>query len=63
MTATDLERTIARIDREIKQAFPEVKRIFIEAEAPHSGPTSHSWSMSNGARVYPPESEVPVACF
>jgi cation diffusion facilitator family transporter len=31
--ARDLERVIAAMDRQIKQAFPEVKRIFIEAEA------------------------------
>ncbi|MCH8824522.1 MAG: cation transporter [Planctomycetes bacterium] len=31
-TANDLEKLITKIDREIKQAFPEVKRIFIEAE-------------------------------
>ena len=32
-TANDLEKLIAKIDREIKEAFPEVKRIFIEAES------------------------------
>ncbi len=37
-TATELERTIARIDREIKQAFPEVKRIFVEAEEKRAPP-------------------------
>ena len=29
----DLEKSIARLDREIKQAFPRIKRIFVEAEA------------------------------
>ncbi|MHC4947834.1 MAG: cation diffusion facilitator family transporter [Planctomycetota bacterium] len=31
-TATDLEQVIARIDRAIKEAYPEVKRVFVEAE-------------------------------
>ncbi len=31
-TAVDLEQTISRMDRAIKEAFPEVKRIFVEAE-------------------------------
>ena len=31
--ADELETAIARMDREIKQAYPEVKRVFIEAEA------------------------------
>lgn len=34
----ELEATIARLDREIKQMFPRVKRIFIEAEAARSVP-------------------------
>jgi cation diffusion facilitator family transporter len=38
-TATELERAIARIDRSIKQAYPEVKRIFIEAEEKRAPPT------------------------
>jgi cation diffusion facilitator family transporter len=38
-TATELERAIARIDRSIKQAYPEVKRIFIEAEEKRVPPT------------------------
>ncbi len=38
-TATELEQTIARIDREIKQAYPEVKRIFVEAEEKRAPPT------------------------
>jgi cation diffusion facilitator family transporter len=29
----DLEKSIARLDREIKRAFPRIKRIFVEAEA------------------------------
>ncbi len=29
----ELERTVARLDGQIKQAFPEVKRVFVEAEA------------------------------
>ena len=37
-TATELERAIARIDRSIKQAFPEVKRIFVEAEEKRAPP-------------------------
>ena len=39
-TANDLEKLIAKIDREIKQAFPEVKRIFIEAESLSTGPAA-----------------------
>lgn len=33
ITAGDLERMIARIDQHIKQAFPNVKRVFVEAES------------------------------
>ena len=33
LPASDLEIVIAKLDRQIKQAFPNVKRIFIEAEA------------------------------
>ena len=33
-TAPELEQAIAQMDRAIKAAYPEVKRIFIEAEAP-----------------------------
>lgn len=33
MSVGQLEREIARMDREIKTAFPEVRRVFIEAEA------------------------------
>lgn len=36
-TAPDLEQVIARMDREIKSAFPEVKRVFIEAESSERG--------------------------
>ncbi len=32
-TATDIEGAVARLDRGIKAEFPEVKRIFVEAEA------------------------------
>jgi cation diffusion facilitator family transporter len=32
-TAPDLERAITAMERQIKQAYPEVKRVFIEAEA------------------------------
>lgn len=28
-----VERTVAQIDREIKESFPNVQRVFIEAEA------------------------------
>ncbi len=31
-TASHLERAIERMDREIKKAYPEVKRVFVEAE-------------------------------
>jgi cation diffusion facilitator family transporter len=33
----DIEATIARLDREIKQAFPTVKRVFVEAETRANG--------------------------
>jgi cation diffusion facilitator family transporter len=33
LSAEDLEDTIARLDRQIKQAYPRIKRIFVEAEA------------------------------
>lgn len=33
LPAEDMEIVIAKLDRQIKQAFPDVKRIFIEAEA------------------------------
>jgi cation diffusion facilitator family transporter len=33
LSADDLEDTIARLDRQIKQAYPRIKRIFVEAEA------------------------------
>jgi cation diffusion facilitator family transporter len=32
LSAGDVEKTIARLDSEIKQAFPRIKRIFVEAE-------------------------------
>ncbi|MHC4414040.1 MAG: cation diffusion facilitator family transporter [Planctomycetota bacterium] len=41
-TAPDLEKAIARMDRQIKAAFPEVKRVFIEAESPRSCLTAPS---------------------
>ena len=31
-SAGDVEKSIARLDQEIKQAYPKIKRIFIEAE-------------------------------
>jgi len=31
-TANDVENVIATIDQQIKQQFPQIKRIFIEAE-------------------------------
>jgi divalent metal cation (Fe/Co/Zn/Cd) transporter len=33
LSAGDIEDTIARLDRQIKQAYPRIKRIFVEAEA------------------------------
>jgi len=43
LTAPDLEKAIARLDHKIKQAFPNVKRIFVEAESRWSvRPTSDS---------------------
>ncbi len=33
ITAGDLEREIAALDRSIKEAEPRVKRVFVEAEA------------------------------
>ena len=32
-TANELEETIAKLDVQIKQAWPNVKKVFIEAEA------------------------------
>ena len=38
ITATKLEETVRSLDQQIKDAYPEVKRIFIEAEGrPGSG--------------------------
>ena len=31
-SAGDVEQSIARLDQEIKQAYPKIKRIFVEAE-------------------------------
>ena len=36
--APDLEEAVRRLEQEIKQAYPEVKRIFIEAEERLAGP-------------------------
>jgi divalent metal cation (Fe/Co/Zn/Cd) transporter len=33
MSAEDIEDTISRLDRQIKQVYPRIKRIFVEAEA------------------------------
>lgn len=33
LTAVELEKTIGRVDNEIKQKYPNVKRVFIEAES------------------------------
>ena len=33
LSTGDIEDTIARLDRQIKQAYPRIKRIFVEAEA------------------------------
>jgi len=33
LLAGDLEDTIARLDRQIKQVYPKIKRVFVEAEA------------------------------
>ena len=37
-TAVELEHAISRLDRGIKEAHPEVKRIFVEAEARRKRP-------------------------
>ena len=37
ITATDLEETVRSLERQIKGAYPEVKRIFIEAEGSPGG--------------------------
>ena len=37
LLAGDLEDTIARLDRQIKQAYPKIKRVFVEAEAWRAG--------------------------
>ncbi len=33
LSAGDVEDTIARLDRQIKQVYPKIKRVFVEAEA------------------------------
>jgi len=40
ITAVDLEREIAAIDRSIKEAVPHVKRVFVEAEAWRAQPAT-----------------------
>ena len=37
LLAGDLEDTIARLDKQIKQAYPKIKRVFVEAEAWRAG--------------------------
>jgi len=37
VSAGDVEQSIAALDREIKQAYPKIKRIFVEAEACRTG--------------------------
>jgi cation diffusion facilitator family transporter len=37
-TALEIEETVARLDREIKSAYPEVKRVFVEAERRRRSP-------------------------
>ena len=36
LTALGIEETVAKMSRQIKQAYPEVKRVFIEAKEPKS---------------------------
>ena len=36
----DIEETIARLDRHIKQTYPRIKRVFVEAEARHASLTA-----------------------
>ncbi len=38
--AEEIERSIARLDQELKKAFPEVKRVFVEAEAQADPPVA-----------------------
>ncbi|RLB70948.1 MAG: cation transporter, partial [Deltaproteobacteria bacterium] len=35
LSADQMERTVQKLDEQIKQAYPPVKRIFIECEARH----------------------------
>ncbi len=37
LSAVELESTITRLDAEIKQLYPNVKRVFIEAESRFAG--------------------------
>jgi divalent metal cation (Fe/Co/Zn/Cd) transporter len=39
-SAAEIETDVADLDRAIKKAFPEVKRVFVEAEAPGRGTDS-----------------------
>ena len=40
ITADEVETTVAELEREIKNAFPDVKRIFIEAEERQRTPSN-----------------------
>jgi divalent metal cation (Fe/Co/Zn/Cd) transporter len=42
LSATEMEVVISRIDKQIKQAYKNVKRIFIEAEARRDGAIDHA---------------------
>jgi divalent metal cation (Fe/Co/Zn/Cd) transporter len=33
LSAGDVEDTVARLNRQIKQVYPKIKRVFVEAEA------------------------------
>ena len=39
LSAGDIEDTISRLDRHIKQTYPKIKRVFVEAEARRAGST------------------------
>jgi len=47
--ATDVEITVAGLDRAIKRAYPQVKRIFIEVETWRARPESGCQGKSSGA--------------
>jgi hypothetical protein len=36
LSVGDMEDTISTLDRHIKQTYPKIKRVFIEAEAPQT---------------------------